>query len=320
MHHPIVEFRDVSFTYGEGVVLDHVSVRIPEGAFVGVVGPSGAGKTTFLRLLSGSLNPSAGEVWWRAPGNGDGVHGRGIRLGVVPQLEAIDWNFPITVEEVVLLGRAGDHAWVPGGSRRQRAEAREILEKLGIGHLAHRHIRNLSGGQQQRAFIARALVRRPELLVLDEPTIGVDVKTRHDILHLLHSLNHEGIAIVLTTHDLNAVAAHLPSLVCINRRVVSAGTPAEVLTAGTLRELYGADMIVVNQDGMLLVGDVPSAFRDEHVRTEHPEHIAAAHFGEAPSPHVHGPEGDHLHAHEHAEPPAKAHREAEAHAAAEEGR
>src|SRR5438093_10830839 len=117
MHHPIVEFRDVSFTYGEGIVLDRVSLRIPEGAFVGVVGPSGAGKTTFLKLLSGALRPSAGEIRWRRAALGDG-HRRteAIRLGVVPQLEAIDWNFPITVEEVVLLGRAGDGGWMPGGS------------------------------------------------------------------------------------------------------------------------------------------------------------------------------------------------------------
>jgi ABC-type Mn2+/Zn2+ transport system ATPase subunit len=218
-----------------------------------------------------------------------------VRLGVVPQLEAIDWNFPVTVEEVVLLGRAGDGGWMPGGSKTLRREAREILGKLGIEHLARRHIRNLSGGQQQRAFIARALIRRPELLLLDEPTIGVDVKTRHDILHLLHALNHEGIAIVLTTHDLNAVAAHLPSLVCLNRRVVAAGTPAEVLTPDVLRELYGAEMIVVNQDGMLLVGDVPSAFQDRHLRREHPADVPAAHFGEAPPPHGHGPAGDHVH-------------------------
>src|SRR2546429_7915810 len=152
-----------------------------------------------------------------------------------------------------------------------RAEDRSILDKLGIEHLARRHIRNLSGGQQQRAFIARALIRRPQLLVLDEPTIGVDVKTRHDILHLLHSLNHEGIAIVLTTHDLNAVAAHLPTLICLNRRIVAAGTPNELLTEAVLRTLYGAEMLAVRQDGMLLIGDAPSAFRAEHDRQSHPD-------------------------------------------------
>ena len=270
-------------------MLEDVTLRIPEGAFVGVVGPSGAGKTTLLKLMAASLRPTTGTIRF-----GEDGQARTIRLGVVPQLEAIDWNFPVTVEEVVLLGRAADAGLLPWSSSELRTEARQILTKLGIGRLARRHIRNLSGGQQQRAFIARALIRRPELLLLDEPTIGVDVKTRHDILHLLHSLNHEGIAIVLTTHDLNAVAAHLPSLICINRRVVAAGTPNEVLTEGVLRELYGAEMLVVRQDGMLLIGDVPSAFQEEHDRTAHPE-VPAAHFGEVAPPHDHGPGADHAH-------------------------
>ena len=287
MHHPIIEFKDVSYTYGEGAVLDHISLTIPEGAFVGVVGPSGAGKTTMLRLISGTTKPAAGSVH---VGSNSGK----VRLAVVPQIEAIDWNFPVTVEEVVLLGRAADRRLVPWAPASARSEAAEIMSKLGIGELAHRHIRNLSGGQQQRAFIARALMRKPELLLLDEPTAGVDVKTRHDILHLLHSLNHEGIAIVLTTHDLNAVAAHLPSLICINRRVVAAGTPNEVLTERVLRELYGAEMLVVRQDGMLLIGDVPSALQEEHDRAAHPE-VPVAHFGEVPPPHDHGPGADHAH-------------------------
>jgi ABC-type Mn2+/Zn2+ transport system ATPase subunit len=288
MHHPIVEFKDVSFTYGEGVVLDRITLTIPEGAFVGVVGPSGAGKTTLLKLISGTARPAAGSVHI-------GNDGAKVRLAVVPQIEAIDWNFPVTVEEVVLLGRAADRRVVPWAPASARAEAREILDKLGIGTLAHRHIRNLSGGQQQRAFIARALMRKPELLLLDEPTAGVDVKTRHDILHLLHSLNHEGIAIVLTTHDLNAVAAHLPSLVCINRRLIAMGTPQEVLTPDVLSELYGADMVVIQQEGMLLIGDVPSAFKDEHARAQHPDQVPAAHFGEQPPPHQHNGDAGHTH-------------------------
>jgi ABC-type Mn2+/Zn2+ transport system ATPase subunit len=288
MHHPIVEFKDVSYTYGEGAVLEHVSLAIPEGAFVGVVGPSGAGKTTMLKLIAGTTKPAVGSVHV-------GSNGGKVRLAVVPQIEAIDWNFPVTVEEVVLLGRAADRRLVPWAPASARAEAREILDKLGIGQLAHRHIRNLSGGQQQRAFIARALMRKPDLLLLDEPTAGVDVKTRHDILHLLHSLNHEGIAIVLTTHDLNAVAAHLPSLVCINRRLIAMGTPQDVLTPDVLSQLYGADMIVIQQEGMLLIGDLPSAFKDEHARAQHPEQVPAAHFGEQPPPHQHGEKTGHTH-------------------------
>ena len=287
MHHPIVEFHDVSFTYGEDTVLDRVDVVIREGAFVGVVGPSGAGKSTFLKLASGTLRPTRGTV-------NIGTNGP-VRFGVVPQTEAIDWNFPVTVEEVVLLGLAADGGLVPWASAAQKREARDVLDQLGIGRLARRHIRNLSGGQQQRVFIARALIRRPDLLLLDEPTSGVDVKTRHDVLHLLHTLNHEGIAIVLTTHDLSAVAAHIPSLICLNRRVVASGRPREVLTSANLRELYGAEMVVVQQEGMLLIGDEPSAFQDEHDPADHAEDVRPAHFGEEPEPHDHGPESDHRH-------------------------
>jgi zinc/manganese transport system ATP-binding protein len=290
MHHPILELRDVSFTYGNEVVLERLNITIREGAFVGIVGPSGAGKSTLLRLMDGATKPTSGTVLLGPEGRSSS-----IRLGVVPQLETIDWNFPITVEEVVLLGGAADAGLKPWASKEVREDANSLLEKLGIGDLARRHIRNLSGGQQQRAFIARALLRKPDLLLLDEPTSGVDVKTRHDVLHLLHTLNHEGIAIAITTHDLNAVAAHLPSLICLNRRVVAAGTPDEVLRVEVLRELYGADMLVVRQDGMLLVGDVPSAFREEHARAGHPEGIAAAHFGEEPPEHSHGAGAEHQH-------------------------
>lgn len=258
----LARFEDVYFEYGNEPVLEGVSVEIPTGAFAGVVGPSGAGKTTFLRLLAGSLKPTRGRV---RLGNG----GPQPRLALVPQLESIDWSFPVTVEEVVLLGTASDARPVPWPSRAERASATSVLERLGIASLARRHVGSLSGGQQQRVFIARALHRRADLLLMDEPTTGVDVKTRHDMLHLLHELNHEGIAVVLTTHDLNAVAAHVPSLICLNRSIVRAGPPAEILTAETLRALYGAEMLIVRQDGMLLFGDRPSAIEDEHFREGH---------------------------------------------------
>jgi zinc/manganese transport system ATP-binding protein len=187
----------------------------------------------------------------------------------VPQLESVDWSFPMTVEEVVLLGRAAEPRLVPWATRDERRAVAGVLERLGIGDLARRHIAQLSGGQQQRAFVARALHRSPNLLLMDEPTNGVDVGSRHEMLHLLHELNHDGIGIVLTTHDLNAVAAHVPSLICLNRRVVAVGAPADVLTRATLRELYGSEMLIVRRDGMLLVGDKPSAIEDEHFRAGH---------------------------------------------------
>jgi zinc/manganese transport system ATP-binding protein len=290
VHHPILRLDGVSFSYGNEYVLRDVSFVVREGAFVGVVGPSGAGKTTLLALMDGTLRPTAGVLRPRDDGTG-----RRLRLGIVPQLSTIDWTFPVTVEEVVLLGRAADAGLMPWASREIRAEARTLLERLGIGHLAKRHIRDLSGGQQQRAFIARALIRRPDLLLLDEPTSGVDVRTRHDVLHLLHELNHDGIAIVLTTHDLNAVAAHLPSLICLNERLIAAGSPADVLRPDVLRALYGADMIVVERDGMLLIGDAPSAIRERHARDQHRDDVLPAHFGDEPAAHEHGPGADHDH-------------------------
>ena len=134
-----------------------------------------------------------------------------------------------------------------------------VLDRLEIGHLARRHIRDLSGGQQQRVFLARALIAEPDLLVLDEPTAGVDLRTAESVLHLLAELNRQGITILLTTHDLNAAAAHLPWVICLNRRVVAQGAPEQVFTEPILNATYQGDMLVIRQDGMLFVQQRPHA-------------------------------------------------------------
>ncbi len=248
---PMVELRGVTAGYQDARVLRDVDLRVMPGDFVGLLGPSGSGKTTLLRTTLGAAKVHSGEVLV----NDQPVRGRRGRAGYVPQLETIDWNFPVTVEEVVMMGRTTANAWFPWFRKAERDLAHDMMERLGIDDLAKRHIRQLSGGQQQRVFLARALVSNPELLLLDEPTSGVDVKTRDDVMHLLHDLNHAGVTIILTTHEINAVAVHLPRIVCLNGSIVADGPPHRVITPHILREVYGAEMPVIQYHGMTLVAE-----------------------------------------------------------------
>jgi ABC-type Mn2+/Zn2+ transport system ATPase subunit len=240
----LLRLERVTCSYGAVPVLANVSLTITRRQFSGIVGPSGAGKTTLLRVMLGSAPPAIGTV----------RRASGLRLGYVPQVETINWSFPVTVSECVLMARTSGRI-LPWRSHTEREEVRQVLARLGIEDLADRHIRELSGGQQQRMFIARALLGRPELLLMDEPASGVDVRTRHEVLHLLDELNRDGLAIVLTTHDLNGIAAHLPHLVCINTEVIGAGAPRDVLTPPVLERTYGARMEVLEHAGMPIVLD-----------------------------------------------------------------
>jgi zinc/manganese transport system ATP-binding protein/zinc transport system ATP-binding protein len=251
---PIVEFMSVSVQYGPARVLENVNLHLHQGQFAGVLGPSGAGKTTLLKTILGLVRPSEGSIMI----GGEVLNGRpSRRVGYVPQVEAIDWNFPLSVEQVVMLGRTTQSTWSPWSTRRDRDLAYVFMERLGIAAFAKRHIRQLSGGQQQRVFLARALVAQPDILVLDEPTAGVDLRTQEDILHLLIHINLEGTTILMTTHDLNAAAAHLPWVICLNKTVIRQGTPDDVFTPETLNATYSGDMVVVRQDNMIFVQERP---------------------------------------------------------------
>ena len=241
---PLVELSGVSFGYDRSPVLHAVDYAVQAGEFTGIVGPSGSGKTSLLRLLLGTVRPQRGTVT-RLPG---------VAVSYVPQLETVNWSFPVTVGECVLMSRS-TRRLLPWATAAEKRDVAEVLERLGIAELSGRHIRELSGGQQQRMFIARALLRRPQLLLMDEPTSGVDIGTRHEVLHLLDELHRDGLAIVLTTHDLNGMAAHLPNLVALNHTVLAAGSPAEVIVPDVLEQTFGARMEVLQHLGMPVVVD-----------------------------------------------------------------
>jgi zinc/manganese transport system ATP-binding protein/zinc transport system ATP-binding protein len=226
------------------------------GDFVGLLGPSGSGKTTLLRTVLGAVDIYEGEVLV----NGVATSKKRPRVGYVPQLETIDWNFPVTVQEVVMMGRTMENRLFPWYRKEEKELAAEMMGRLGILDLADRHIRELSGGQQQRVFLARALISSPQLLLLDEPTSGVDIKTRDDVMHLLHDLNHDGVTIIITTHEINAVAVHLPWIVCLAGRILTEGPPSEVITTEVLRLTYGAEMPVIHYEGMTIVAESPHSY------------------------------------------------------------
>ena len=253
---PIVEINSVTCGYEKQRVLTDVSLHIMAGDFVGLLGPSGSGKTTLLRTVLGAVDIYEGEVLV----NGVATSKKRPRVGYVPQLETIDWNFPVTVQEVVMMGRTMENRLFPWYRKEEKDLAAEMMDRLGILGLANRHIRELSGGQQQRVFLARALISSPQLLLLDEPTSGVDIKTRDDVMHLLHDLNHDGVTIIITTHEINAVAVHLPWIVCLAGRILAEGPPSEVITTEVLRLTYGAEMPVIHYDGMTIVAESPHSY------------------------------------------------------------
>jgi zinc transport system ATP-binding protein len=240
-----VEVEDVSFAYGEVRVLDHVTLTVRAGDFLGIIGPNGSGKTTLLRLVLGLAAPHGGSV--RLFGTPSAGFRDWRRVGYVPQRLAVDAAVPATVEEVVVTGLLPAR----GALRRGGAAARRVAEVLHrVGMERHRadRVGALSVGQQQRVLLGRALVVEPELLVLDEPTSGVDPEGQASFYDLLHHLNRErGVTLLLVSHDIGVVAREVSQLACLNRRLVFHGAPAGFLgDPQALSALYGTPVGLVS--------------------------------------------------------------------------
>ena len=235
---PIVSLKNVTVAYGALTVLEDISMEVPEGAFLAVIGPNGAGKTTLVRTILGLVKPVSGEV--RVFGRPPAALGALRReIGYVPQMHAVDLRFPVRVGDVVMMGRyarLGLFRW-PG--KADREAVRRALERVGLADLIHRPLSDLSGGQRQRVFLARALATEPRLLILDEPTAGVDSKASKSLYELLRDFQKEGITVIMVSHDVGVVSQYVDGVACVNRHLVVHGRPEVVLTSDTLAEVYG---------------------------------------------------------------------------------
>lgn len=261
---PILEVRNLVCGYQSQPVFTRVNLTLYPGQLSGLVGPSGSGKSTLIKAILGLIPPWAGEIWFRGKRLKPGV--APPKVGYVPQVETVDWTFPVTAEEVVMMGRYKQQNMLPWPSKSDRIAARELLDRVGVAHIARQPIGDLSGGQQQRVFLARALVGEPEIVLLDEPTSSSDLRVQHELLHLLADLNQQGLTILLSTHDLNSVATHLPWVVCFNHGLICQGEPVKVFTSQTLERTFGAPMVVFHQNDRILIASSGTSVRHQMQR------------------------------------------------------
>jgi len=242
---PAIEVTDLTVAYGEKPVLWDVDLEVPQGTLMAIVGPNGAGKTTLIRAVLGMVKPAAGQAL---------VYGKPYeeqrrRVAYVPQRGSVDWDFPTSVLDVVLMGRYGRLGWVRRPGAEDRAAAHEALEQVGMSELAGRQISQLSGGQQQRVFLARALVQHADVYFMDEPFQGVDATTERAIVELLRELRTRGKTVVAVHHDLQTVEEYFDRVTLLNVRRIASGPVGEVFTEENLRRTYGGRTAVFGHNG-----------------------------------------------------------------------
>jgi len=230
-----VELENLTVKFGDHLALENITLKVPAGAFVAIVGPNGAGKSTLIKTLLGLVKPYSGTV--RVLGQPLEKLDPG-RVGYVPQFKTLDRTFPALAEELVVSGLR--RSWPARISRQERERAREALARVGAEHLAGRAVSRFSGGEMQRVYLARAFVRRPELVVLDEPATGIDVLGEADMYRLLEDYQKEtGATLLMITHDWEAAYHHATHVIVLNRRLIGFGPPERALSERCLREAFG---------------------------------------------------------------------------------
>lgn len=254
----VVKLEDVWVSYHETLALRAVNMEIEDGELLGLIGPNGSGKTTLIKVILGLVKPDRGrvEVFGVPPEKLGPKH---YLIGYVPQRSQGDWSFPVSVIDVVLMGRYGRIGLFKRPSATDREIAMRALEDVQMQDFARRQLAELSGGQQQRVLIARALATEPKLLLLDEPAAGVDAYGEEKFYELLKGLREEhGLTIVVVTHDIAVVSAHVQKLACLNQTLYIHASPTEVITAGTLEKVYGCEV------ELLAHGRIPHRVVEEH--------------------------------------------------------
>jgi ABC-type Mn2+/Zn2+ transport system ATPase subunit len=248
----ILDVRNVSVRYADQLVLEDITFRLGVGECVAVVGPNGAGKSTLFKVIAGIVKASGGSV--TVHGHEPGV---GVCVAYVQQRSDVDWSFPISVRDVVMMGRIGHIGLLHRPSAKDREIVAAALETMHLTELAGRQIGELSGGQQQRMFIARALAQEAELVLMDEPLTGLDARSRRDTLALVDALHERKVSVMVATHDLELAAAHFDMVMLLNRRLIGFGPPDEVFTEARLLEAYGGGVALIDTEGgNSIVGDV----------------------------------------------------------------
>jgi ABC-type Mn2+/Zn2+ transport system ATPase subunit len=248
---PALEICGLSVSYGEGLALDGVSCALREGEQVAVVGPNGAGKSSLFKAIVGLLRPSAGSIRHFAAERAEPSS-----VAYVPQRSQVDWRFPVSVADVVMMGRAGRVGLFRRPGPRDRALVAEALDLVRMTPLARRQISELSGGQQQRVFLARALAQQARLLLMDEPLTGLDARSQDEILQIMEDLRPRKVTVLTALHDLQLAARHFDRVMLLNRRLIGFGPATEVFAPDRLVEAYGGHLhLAVTREGILTVAD-----------------------------------------------------------------
>ncbi len=236
-----IDVDGLTVHYGDVRALEDVSLSIRRGAVTGLIGMNGSGKSTLFKALTGAIRPDRGRVL--IEGSTPMIARRRRAIGYVPQSDQVDWSFPISVREVVMMGRYGGLGLMRRPRPEDLAAVRHALEQVELTELAERQIGQLSGGQRKRAFVARGIAQKARILLLDEPFAGVDKRSEQMIVQLLRSAAASGLTVLVSTHDLHALPQLADDAVLLRRRMILQGTVAKALRPENLASAFGLDVL-----------------------------------------------------------------------------